>query len=86
MTAVVRRMTEAPGPRCEGVADDRLCGHQPGVAETYISTGSAYLCTVGLLPLGLPPDDEFWTCPAEEWTGKRIWGGHDVGRDKALKE
>jgi hypothetical protein len=87
MTAVIRRMVEAPGTfDAKGWLTIGFCGHQPGVAEAYISTGSLYLCTVGLLPLGLPPDDEFWTCPAEEWTGKRIWGGHDVGRDKALKE
>jgi hypothetical protein len=55
------------------------------MGETYISTGSLYLCTVGLLPLGLPAGDEFWTCAAEEWTAKRSWGGQDVGRDHALK-
>jgi hypothetical protein len=87
MTAVIRRMIEAPGTfDAKGWLTIGFCGHQPGVAETYISTGSLYLCTVGLLPLGLPPDDEFWTCPAEEWMGKRIWEGKDAGRDKALKE
>ncbi len=30
-----------------------LCGHQPEIAETYISTGSLYLCTAAFLPLGL---------------------------------
>ena len=36
-------------------------GHQPLQAEGYISTGSLYLCAVGLLHLGLPADDPFWT-------------------------
>jgi len=62
-----------------------FCGHQPRVAEIYISTGSLYLCSVGLLPLGLPPADAFWTAPAEEWTSKRIWSGKEVRMDHALE-
>ena len=38
-----------------------LSGHQPSLGEPYISTGSLYLCLCGLLPLGLPPDNEFWS-------------------------
>ena len=34
-------------------------GHQPGVAEVYISTGSLYLCSEAFLMLGLPPGDPF---------------------------
>jgi len=30
---------------------ERLVGHQPHLAEPYISTGSLYLCTVAFLPL-----------------------------------
>jgi hypothetical protein len=33
-------------------------GHQPSVAEPYISTGSTSLCSVGLLPLGLPATED----------------------------
>ena len=40
-------------------------GHQPGVGERYIATGSVYLCAVGLLPLGLPPSDAFWLNPSD---------------------
>ena len=60
LTAVMRKMLEAPG-----TFDDRgwlrigFCGHQPALAESYISTGSLYLCTVALLPLGLPPEESF---------------------------
>jgi hypothetical protein len=62
-----------------------LSGHQPQLAETYISTGSLYLCATAFLPLGLPPDDEFWTSPPLPWTAQRIWHGQDVQVDSALK-
>jgi hypothetical protein len=62
-----------------------LAGHQPDMAETYLSTGSMYLCTVGMLPLGLPATHSFWAEPARDWTSRLAWAGIDVGRDKALK-
>lgn len=63
-----------------------FCGHQQEVAESYISTGSLYLCTTVFLPLGLPATDAFWQDPYTEWTGKRIWSGQtDVKLDKAIK-
>ena len=61
-----------------------FCGHQPGVGETYISTGSLYLCSVGLLPLGLPAADEFWSAPPQPWTSARAWGGQAFPIDHAL--
>ena len=30
-----------------------FCGHQPEIADRYVSTGSNYLCTFIFLPLGL---------------------------------
>jgi hypothetical protein len=59
-------------------------GHQPSVGETYISTGSLYLCSTGLLPLGLPASDPFWAAPAQAWTAKKAWGGEDFKADHAL--
>lgn len=83
--AVVRRTLEAPGTFDEGGwLRLGLCGHQPGVAESYISTGSLYLCAVAFLPLGLPPADEFWSAPAQPWTSARAWGGQAFPIDKAL--
>ena len=85
LTAAIRRSIEAPG-----TFDDRgwlrigFCGHQPGVGETYISTGSLYLCTVGLLPLGLPAADPFWSAPAQPWTSVRAWSGQPFPIDHAL--
>jgi len=87
MTAVIRRMIEAPGTFDEhGFLTIGVCGHQAGMGEGYISTGSLYLCTTGLLPLGLPVGDEFWTCEASDWTQKRVWAGADVGTDHAIEE
>jgi hypothetical protein len=85
MTAVIRRMTEAPGTfDVNGWLTIGFCGHQPSVAENYISTGSCYLCSVGLLPLGLPPDDEFWSGAPVDWTAKRAWIGIDFAPDHAI--
>jgi hypothetical protein len=85
LTAVIRRMIEAPGTfDKDGWLTISFCGHQPGVGESYISTGSLYLCAVGLLPLGLPPDDEFWIAPSQDWTAKKIWSGQDIEADRAV--
>jgi hypothetical protein len=61
-------------------------GHQPALGEFYISTGSLYLCAAGLLPLGLPPADEFWSAPAAKWTQQKIWSGEDVPADHAIHD
>ncbi|GAB3646043.1 DUF2264 domain-containing protein [Echinicola sediminis] len=60
-------------------------GHQPEVAEPYISTGSLYLCAEVFLVLGLPEDAPFWSDPDAPWTQKRIWSGGDATRDKSVK-
>jgi hypothetical protein len=84
MTAVVRRMTEAAGTFTpDGWLTIGLAGHQPGLGESYISTGSLYLTATGLLPLGLPPADPFWSAPAMPWTAQRVYGGENVSADKA---
>ncbi len=87
LTAVVRRSIEAPGTfDGQGWLRIGFCGHQPGIGERYISTGSVYLCAVGLLPLGLPASDPFWSAPAEPWTAKRAWSGQAFPIDAALYE
>ncbi len=84
LRAVVHRMTEAPA-----TFDDKgwlrvgLTGYQPAVREGYISTGSLYLCLTGLLHLGLPANDPFWTEPAADWTQKRLWAGENLPADHA---
>jgi hypothetical protein len=87
MTAVILRMAHAPGTfDADGWLRIGFCGAQPQIAEGYISTGSLYLCALGLLPLGLPPEHEFWCGPDEPWTAQRLWGGRDLPADKALSE
>tara|TARA_R110002072_G_scaffold165924_1_gene319174 strand:+ start:426 stop:722 length:297 start_codon:yes stop_codon:yes gene_type:complete len=49
-------------------------GHQPEMAERYISTGSLYLCTEVFLALGLAPENQFWSDAPKDWSQKKIWG------------
>ena len=85
LTAVIRRSIDAPGTfDANGWLRIGFCGHQPNVGETYISTGSLYLCTVGLLPLGLAAADPFWASPPQPWTAVRAWGGQPFPIDRAL--
>jgi len=85
LTAAIHRTLDAPGTfDAEGWLRIGLCGHQPGAGEPYISTGSLYLCSVAMLPLGLPPGDEFWSAPAQPWTSARAWSGQPFPIDHAL--
>ena len=86
LTAVIHRTMDVPGTfDAKGWLQIGLCGHQPAIGETYISTGSLYLCSVAFLPLGLPPSDPFWSATPTDWTAKRIWSGLDVKTDHAIK-
>ena len=85
LTSVIKRCVDAPGTfDADGWLRIGFCGQQPGVGENYISTGSLYLCAVGLLPLGLPPSDEFWSAPPQPWTAARAWSGQAFPIDHAL--
>jgi hypothetical protein len=85
LTAVIHRSMSAPETfDREGWLRIGFCGHQPGIGERYISTGSLYLCTVGLLPLGLGPADDFWSGGAQPWTAVRAWSGQPFPIDQAL--
>lgn len=87
LTAVVRKMIEAPGTFDDhGWLRIGFCGHQPTLAEGYISTGSLYLCMTALLPLGLAPEDEFWNTPPAHWTSQLIWSGESLPPDHAMPE
>lgn len=86
LTAVISRTLEAPGTyNEEGWLQLGLAGHQPSLAEPYISTGSLYLASLVFLPLGLPVEHIFWTDPRSQWTSCRVWKGEDLPADKALK-
>jgi hypothetical protein len=85
LSAVIRRTLEAPETfDGDGWLRIGFCGHQPGVGETYISTGSLYLCAVAFLPLGLNAADAFWSAPAQPWTQARAWSGQAFPIDHAL--
>jgi hypothetical protein len=85
LTAVIRRTLDAPNTfDANGWLRIGLCGYQPGVGESYISTGSLYLCSMGFLPLGLPATDDFWAAPAQPWTSVRAWSGQPFPIDHAL--
>jgi hypothetical protein len=85
LTAVIRRSLDNPATfDADGWLRIGFCGHQPGIGETYISTGSLYLCAVGLLPLGLPAADEFWSAAPQPWTSVRAWSGQAFPIDRAL--
>jgi hypothetical protein len=85
LSAVIARTLDAPGTfDANGWLTLGLCGHQPSVAETYISTGSLYLCSAAFLPLGLPASDPFWSEPARAWTAKRAFAGEPIPIDKAI--
>ncbi len=86
LTAVIHRTMDAPGTfDAKGWLQIGLCGHQPAIGETYISTGSLYLCSVAFLPLGISVSEPFWSAPEADWTAKKIWSGQDVKTDHALK-
>ena len=87
LTAMMRRMLDAPGVfDSNGWLRIGFYGYQPSIAESYISTGSSYLCTAAFLPLGLPAADAFWSDSPRPWTSKSIWSGATVELDHALTE
>lgn len=84
LTKVIERLLDHPETFDEeGWLTIGLCGHQPGIGEHYISTGSLYLCATIFLPLGLGEDDPFWQ-GKEDWTSKKAWMGVDFPIDSAL--
>ncbi len=85
LAAVIARTLDAPATfDAAGWLRIGLSGHQPALAEGYISTGSLYLSACAFLPLGLPPEDGFWASPAAPWTAKKAWAGIDLPADHAL--
>ena len=87
LSLVIKNLMEAPGTfDNKGWLNIGIFGAQPGIGEYYITTGSLYLCSVGLLPLGLPATDPFWTNPPTDWTSKKIWKGINMPVDHAYEE
>ena len=87
LSAVIKRTLAPNGTfSSDGWLQIGLAGHQPGLGETYISTGSLYLCSAVWLPLGLPPTDPFWSQPPQPWTSQTIWSGNNLQADHAGDE
>ncbi|HTC75880.1 MAG TPA: DUF2264 domain-containing protein [Edaphobacter sp.] len=87
LSAVIKRTLGPAGTfSSDGWLQIGLAGHQPGLGETYISTGSLYLCSAAWLPLGLPPADHFWSQPPQLWTSQIIWSGKNSQADHAHEE
>jgi len=83
--AVIKKKIEAPDTFDKnGWLQIGFNGHQPGIGEGYISTGSLYLCSEGFLILGLPADDALWTSPDEEWTQLKASKGEPFPIDHAI--
>lgn len=87
LTAVMKRLFEQPG-----TFDDKgwltigVCGNQPELGDSYLSTPCVYLCSLGFVTLGLPATDEFWTAAPESWTSKKAFSGEAFPIDKFIKE
>lgn len=83
---VVKKQIEAPNTfDNNGWLQIGLAGHQPGVGEPYISTGSLYLCSEVFLVLGLPATDPFWQNADADWTAKKAWKGEAIPIDHAIE-
>ena len=85
LTAVIKKTLGSPASfDAKGWLNIGLSGHQPELADVYITTGSLYLCSEIFLPLGLPATDPFWSAPETPWTSVKAWSGHDLAPDHAL--
>lgn len=84
---MIKKQFRAPGTfDSNGWLQIGIYGHQPGIAESYISTGSLYLCAQAFLILGLPPTDALWNGKDEDWTAKKVWKGLAVPIDHASSD
>jgi hypothetical protein len=82
---VIKRQIEMPGTfNSSGWLNIGFAGHQPEVGETYVSTGSEYLCSEAFIILGLPSNDPLWTAPDVSWTAKKAWNGETMIIDHTL--
>lgn len=80
--AVHRAVWDAPGNFTrDGFLTIGFVGHQPELGDWYSNNGSMYIASAGLLALGLPATDNYWTAPAQDWTQKKAFGGAGFPKD-----
>lgn len=85
LTAVIKKCLDVQGTFDEkGWLKIGLYGSQPDLGESYISTGSLYLCSTVFLTLGLPSSDEFWKDEDCDWSSKKIWSGENLQADHSI--
>lgn len=85
LTAVIKRQFNAPHTfDAKGWLRIGFAGSQIRMSETYINTGSTYLCTFGFVALGLPSTDSFWSANFTPWTSLKAWNGEQVEADHAI--
>ena len=84
LEAVIRRILSFDNFDENGWLKIGVCGSQPDLGESYINTGSLYLCTTVFLPLGLNASHPFWTDKAEPWTAAQLWAGQNLPADHAI--
>jgi len=56
-------------------------GAQPELGDPYSNNGSMYIAAAGLLALGLPASDSYWTAPAQDWTQKKAFSSRTFPKD-----
>jgi len=56
-------------------------GRHPELGDWYSNNGSMYIASASLLPLGLAPNDSYWTAPAQDWTQKKAFAGVKFPKD-----
>ena len=61
-----------------------FCGHDPQLADWYSNSGSMYIASTSLLPLGLPSSDSYWTTASLPWTQKKAYAGMPFPKDYAV--
>jgi hypothetical protein len=82
LTATMHRMYDQQNNYNDGgFLTIGFCGSQPDMADWYTNNGSLYMTSLSLMPLGLPANHDFWTCPAEPWTQVKAWGGQPFPKD-----
>ena len=83
---VIKRQLSAEGTFDEaGWLQIGMVGHQPAIAQGYISTGSLYLCSEAFLILGLPADHPLWQGADKDWISKRVWKGENVSIHHSIR-
>ena len=81
LTSVLKKMfVEKSNFDDKGFLKLGFIGKQPTVANYYSNTGSLYITSLFLMPLGLPTFHPFWTDDPINWTSLRAWEGREFPR------